>query len=133
MRGTRTQSANGAAAAVAVTTGGGRRRRRRTSGAATPATSAVTAAVRMAVERRTPGRCYRPLQAADGSALGCRPCRAALPELETVILRRGASNGGELRIVLDRPERLNAWNAQLGDDLRAAARGRRRRRRACAR
>jgi 2-(1,2-epoxy-1,2-dihydrophenyl)acetyl-CoA isomerase len=45
---------------------------------------------------------------------------AALPALETVVLRRGASNGGELRIVLDRPERLNAWTAQLGDDLLTA-------------
>jgi 2-(1,2-epoxy-1,2-dihydrophenyl)acetyl-CoA isomerase len=45
---------------------------------------------------------------------------AALPELETVRLRRGASNGAELRIVLDRPERMNAWNAQLGRDLRTA-------------
>ena len=43
-----------------------------------------------------------------------------LPELETVALRRGASNGAELRIVLDRPERMNAWDAQLGRDLRAA-------------
>src|SRR3954463_15195532 len=43
-----------------------------------------------------------------------------LPELETVALRRGASNGAELRIVLDRPERMNAWDAQLGLDLRAA-------------
>ena len=50
----------GAVAAVAVTTGGGRRRRRRTSGAAMPAASAVTAAARMAVDWRTPGRCYRP-------------------------------------------------------------------------
>ena len=47
---------------------------------------------------------------------------AALPELETVSLRRGASNGAELRIVLDRPERMNAWNRQLGADLLAAVR-----------
>jgi 2-(1,2-epoxy-1,2-dihydrophenyl)acetyl-CoA isomerase len=45
---------------------------------------------------------------------------ATLPELETVILRRGASNGGELRIALDRPERMNAWDKQLGVDLIAA-------------
>ena len=43
-----------------------------------------------------------------------------LPELETVRLRRGASNGAELRIVLDRPGRMNAWNTQLGRDLGAA-------------
>ena len=45
---------------------------------------------------------------------------ATLPELETVILRRGASNGAELRIVLNRPERMNAWDKQLGIDLLAA-------------
>jgi 2-(1,2-epoxy-1,2-dihydrophenyl)acetyl-CoA isomerase len=45
---------------------------------------------------------------------------ATLPELETVRLRRGASNGGELRITLDRPERMNAWDKQLGRDLLAA-------------
>jgi 2-(1,2-epoxy-1,2-dihydrophenyl)acetyl-CoA isomerase len=48
------------------------------------------------------------------------PMAASLPELETIALRRGASNGAELRIVLNRPERMNAWNAQLGEDLRAA-------------
>jgi 2-(1,2-epoxy-1,2-dihydrophenyl)acetyl-CoA isomerase len=45
---------------------------------------------------------------------------ATLPDLETVILRRGASNGAELRIELNRPERLNAWDKQLGSDLLAA-------------
>jgi 2-(1,2-epoxy-1,2-dihydrophenyl)acetyl-CoA isomerase len=45
---------------------------------------------------------------------------ATLPELETVTLRRGASNGAELRIELNRPERLNAWDKQLGVDLLAA-------------
>src|SRR5688572_30593989 len=45
---------------------------------------------------------------------------ATLPELETVRLRRGASNGAELRVVLDRPERMNAWDRQLGIDLLAA-------------
>jgi 2-(1,2-epoxy-1,2-dihydrophenyl)acetyl-CoA isomerase len=45
---------------------------------------------------------------------------ATLPELETVTLARGASNGAELRIVLNRPERMNAWDRQLGLDLRAA-------------
>ena len=44
----------------------------------------------------------------------------ALPELETVVLRRGARNGAELRIELNRPERMNAWNEQLGRDLRTA-------------
>ena len=37
--------------------------------------------------------------------------------LETVNLYRGASNGGELRIELNRPETLNAWNIQFGKDL----------------
>jgi 2-(1,2-epoxy-1,2-dihydrophenyl)acetyl-CoA isomerase len=45
---------------------------------------------------------------------------ATLPELETVELRRGASNGAELRIVLNRPDRMNAWDKQLGLDLLAA-------------
>jgi 2-(1,2-epoxy-1,2-dihydrophenyl)acetyl-CoA isomerase len=45
---------------------------------------------------------------------------ATLPELETVSLRRGASNGAELRIELDRPERMNAWDRQLGADLLTA-------------
>src|SRR5215218_7700987 len=45
---------------------------------------------------------------------------ATLPALETVSLSRGASNGAELRIVLDRPDRLNAWDKQLGADLLAA-------------
>ena len=45
---------------------------------------------------------------------------ATLPDLETVSLRRGASNGAELRIELNRPERMNAWDKQLGLDLRAA-------------
>jgi 2-(1,2-epoxy-1,2-dihydrophenyl)acetyl-CoA isomerase len=44
----------------------------------------------------------------------------SLPTLDTVRLQRGASNGAELRIVLDRPDRMNAWDAQLGRDLRAA-------------
>jgi len=45
---------------------------------------------------------------------------ATLPDLETVTLRRGASNGAELRIELNRPDRMNAWDKQLGIDLRAA-------------
>src|ERR671916_1794849 len=45
---------------------------------------------------------------------------ATLPELETVSLQRGASNGAELRIVLNRPDRMNAWDKQLGLDLLAA-------------
>ena len=43
-----------------------------------------------------------------------------LPDLETVTLSRGASNGAELRIALNRPERMNAWDKQLGTDLLAA-------------
>ena len=38
-------------------------------------------------------------------------------DLETVNLTR---RGGELRIELARPEAMNAWNAQLGEDLLAA-------------
>ena len=45
---------------------------------------------------------------------------ASLPDLETVGLRRGASNGAELRIELNRPERMNAWDKQLGTELLAA-------------
>jgi 2-(1,2-epoxy-1,2-dihydrophenyl)acetyl-CoA isomerase len=43
-----------------------------------------------------------------------------LPTLETITLRRGASNGGELRIVLDRPETMNAWNQQFGREMNEA-------------
>jgi 2-(1,2-epoxy-1,2-dihydrophenyl)acetyl-CoA isomerase len=45
---------------------------------------------------------------------------ATLPDLETVNLSRGASNGAELRIELNRPDRMNAWDKQLGLDLLAA-------------
>jgi 2-(1,2-epoxy-1,2-dihydrophenyl)acetyl-CoA isomerase len=45
---------------------------------------------------------------------------ATLPDLETIALRRGASNGAELRIELNRPDRLNAWDRRLGEDLLAA-------------
>ena len=45
---------------------------------------------------------------------------ATLPDLETIALSRGASNGAELRIELNRPDRLNAWDKQLGIDLLAA-------------
>ena len=38
-------------------------------------------------------------------------------ELQTVDVER---RGGELRITLNRPEAMNAWNTQLGEDLRAA-------------
>ena len=38
-------------------------------------------------------------------------------DLETVNLTR---RGGELRIELARPEAMNAWNTQLGEDLLAA-------------
>jgi 2-(1,2-epoxy-1,2-dihydrophenyl)acetyl-CoA isomerase len=44
----------------------------------------------------------------------------AEPILDTVRLRRGASNDAELRIELNRPDRLNAWDRQLGLDLLAA-------------
>src|SRR5215213_1423594 len=38
-------------------------------------------------------------------------------DYETVQVER---RGGELRITLDRPEAMNAWNKQFGEDLRAA-------------
>jgi 2-(1,2-epoxy-1,2-dihydrophenyl)acetyl-CoA isomerase len=38
-------------------------------------------------------------------------------DYETVQVQR---RGGELRIILDRPEAMNAWNTQFGLDLRAA-------------
>src|SRR5262245_60754836 len=37
--------------------------------------------------------------------------------METISVRRGASNGAELRIELNRPDRMNAWDRQLGVDL----------------
>ncbi|MEA2311876.1 MAG: hypothetical protein QOE28_1844, partial [Solirubrobacteraceae bacterium] len=37
-------------------------------------------------------------------------------DLETVDVER---RGGELRITLNRPEAMNAWNVQFGLDLRA--------------
>jgi 2-(1,2-epoxy-1,2-dihydrophenyl)acetyl-CoA isomerase len=40
--------------------------------------------------------------------------------METITLRRGASNGAELRIELTRPDRMNAWDRQLGVDLLSA-------------
>jgi 2-(1,2-epoxy-1,2-dihydrophenyl)acetyl-CoA isomerase len=40
--------------------------------------------------------------------------------METITLRPGASNGAELRIELNRPDRMNAWDRQLGLDLLAA-------------
>jgi 2-(1,2-epoxy-1,2-dihydrophenyl)acetyl-CoA isomerase len=49
-----------------------------------------------------------------------RRMAATLPDLQTVSLRRGASNGAELRIELNRPDRMNAWDKQLGVDLLAA-------------
>jgi 2-(1,2-epoxy-1,2-dihydrophenyl)acetyl-CoA isomerase len=39
---------------------------------------------------------------------------------ETVTVTRGASNGAELRIELNRADSMNAWDVQLGLDLRAA-------------
>ncbi len=40
--------------------------------------------------------------------------------METISLRRGASNGAELRIELNRPDRMNAWDRQLGVELLSA-------------
>src|SRR5919107_2587213 len=37
-------------------------------------------------------------------------------DYETLIVER---RGGELRITLNRPETMNAWNTQFGDELRA--------------
>jgi 2-(1,2-epoxy-1,2-dihydrophenyl)acetyl-CoA isomerase len=42
------------------------------------------------------------------------------PMADTVTVSRGASNGAELRIELNRPDTMNAWNEQLGLDLLAA-------------
>jgi 2-(1,2-epoxy-1,2-dihydrophenyl)acetyl-CoA isomerase len=42
---------------------------------------------------------------------------------ETITLRRGASNGAALQIELNRPQAMNAWDYQLGEDLLAAVRG----------
>jgi 2-(1,2-epoxy-1,2-dihydrophenyl)acetyl-CoA isomerase len=39
---------------------------------------------------------------------------------ETVTVTRGASNGAEMRIELNRPESMNAWDVQFGVDLLAA-------------
>jgi 2-(1,2-epoxy-1,2-dihydrophenyl)acetyl-CoA isomerase len=40
--------------------------------------------------------------------------------METITLRRGASNGAELRITLNRPDRMNSWDKQLGVELLSA-------------
>src|SRR5829696_6416949 len=58
--------------------------------------------------------------ARSGSTRTMPTMAATLPDLETVTLRRGASNGAALRIELNRPERMNAWDKQLGIDLLAA-------------
>jgi len=39
---------------------------------------------------------------------------------DTIELRRGGSNQGELRIVLNRPETMNAWTQGFGRELNAA-------------
>ena len=57
------------------------------------------------------GASVMPIRAYD------RPAMGPTIDLETVMLDR---RGGELRITLDRPEPMNAWNKQFGDDLRAA-------------
>ncbi len=41
---------------------------------------------------------------------------------ETISLLRRASNGGELRIVLNRPETMNAWNKAFGSEMLDALR-----------
>jgi 2-(1,2-epoxy-1,2-dihydrophenyl)acetyl-CoA isomerase len=48
----------------------------------------------------------------DDMSIGCR----AMPDdsYETIAVER---RGGELRIALDRPETLNAWNIQFGRDM----------------
>src|SRR3954452_21470996 len=75
---------------------------------------AVSSAVQMPIRgRRTPVPYPLGTRTMPGMA-------GPLPMLDTVRLRRGASNGAELRIVLDRPDRMNAWDAQLERDLRAA-------------
>ena len=43
-----------------------------------------------------------------------------MPDFDTIRLERRASNGGELRITLDRPETMNAWNHQFGHDMKEA-------------
>lgn len=48
------------------------------------------------------------------------PGPVADPSFDTLTLSRGASNGGELRIALNRPETMNAWNVQFGRDMNAA-------------
>ena len=45
-----------------------------------------------------------------------------MADYETISLQRGASNGGELRIVLNRPETMNAWNKAFGVELNEALR-----------
>ena len=68
---------------------------------------------------------------ADADA-GGGPCPQAIrrmrPMAETVTTRRGASNGAELRIELNRPDTMNAWNEQFGLDLLRRRRGGRGRR-----
>src|SRR3712207_5675755 len=63
------------------------------------------------------GRSLTPARVGVGSA----PMSALELEhaYDTVLLRR---RGGELRIELNRPESMNAWDRQLGEDLLAAVR-----------
>ena len=91
VRGTSTQSANGADAAAAMTAGAGRSRRRRTSGAATPAASAAAAPALMAVDRRTAGGSLTSPQAnteSPGEARG-----APLPTSAATTPERGSTSG----------------------------------------
>src|SRR4051812_16631092 len=108
-RGNRTQTATGAPHAAVSTTGGGSLSRLRTRGAATPATSMAPAAARMRAGRRR----KRASISAGAASVGCAAMEPA-HRYETVTLYR---RGGELRIELNRPDALNAWNVQFGHDM----------------
>jgi 2-(1,2-epoxy-1,2-dihydrophenyl)acetyl-CoA isomerase len=45
-----------------------------------------------------------------------------MPDFATIRLERRASNEGELRITLDRPETMNAWNLEFGREMNEALR-----------
>ena len=76
---------------------------------------------RPAPSRRPRGRRSSGARQASVVRESRRPHTAArtLPAMETVILER---RGGELRITLNRPDTMNAWDKQLGIDLLAAVR-----------
>src|SRR4051812_15740445 len=81
-----------------------------------------------AVEQVRLGVPHRPARALESGAdadpgsprHASRLSVASAPMPETVTVSRGASNGALLRIELNRPESMNAWDKQLGLDLRAA-------------